>query len=340
MAMLVLSSERFAHHMTPPGHPERHQRAEALDAIARRWVSGGGALESPSPATREALGRVHDAGYLDRLETLRGRAAMLDDDTFTSPESVEVAGLAAGGAIAAVDHALDGGGPAIALVRPPGHHADRSRAMGFCLYNNVAVAAAHALARGARRVAVVDIDVHHGNGTQSIFYDDPRVLYVSVHQYPFYPGTGAADDVGAGAGAGFTVNVPLAAGAGDADYRLAQETVVTPVVDAFCPDLVLVSAGFDAHGRDPLGGMRVTTEGYAALVGRLKAVADARSGGRLAVVTEGGYDLPALAACTQAAIDVLAGRAVAPPGPGGTPDRAREALSAVREAQRPFWPGL
>jgi len=166
------------------------------------------------------------------------------------------------------------------------------------------------------------------------------VLYVSVHQYPFYPGTGAADDVGAGAGAGFTVNVPLAAGAGDADYRLAQEAVVTPVVDAFCPDLVLVSAGFDAHGRDPLGGMRVTTEGYAAVVGRLKAVADVRSGGRLAVVTEGGYDLPALAACTQATIDVLAGVAVAPPGPGGTSDRAREALAAVREAQGPFWPGL
>ena len=340
MAVLVLSSERFAHHMTPPGHPERYQRAEALDTVARRWASGGGALEPPPPATREALARVHDAWYLDRLDGLRGRAAMLDEDTFTSPESVEVALLAAGAAVAAVDHTLDEGGPAIALVRPPGHHAGRGRAMGFCLYNNVAVAAAHALARGVGRVAVVDIDVHHGNGTQAMFYDDPRVLYVSVHQYPFYPGTGAAGEVGTGDGAGFTVNVPLAAGAGDADYLLAQATVMTPILEAFAPDLVLVSAGFDAHASDPLGGMRMTTEGYAALVGHLKAVADARSDGRLAVVTEGGYDLSALAACAQATIDVLAGKAVAPPGPDASPDRAREALAAVLEAQRAFWPGL
>jgi len=340
MPVLVLSSDRFAHHMTPPGHPERYQRAEAFDAIARQWAAGGGAVEPPPPATREALARVHDAGYLDRLEGLRGRAAMLDEDTFTSPETVEVAGLAAGAAVAATDHALDDGGPAIALVRPPGHHAERDRAMGFCLYNNVAVAAAHALARGAGRVAVVDIDVHHGNGTQAIFYDDPRVLFVSLHQSPFYPGTGAAEEVGAGAGAGFTVNVPLAAGAGDADYLLAQATVVTPVVDAFGPDLVLVSAGFDAHGSDPLGGMRVTTGGYAALVGQLKAIADARAGGRLAVVTEGGYDLSALAACAQATLDVLAGATVAPPGPDGSPDRARAALAAVLDAQRPFWRGL
>ena len=340
MPVLVLSSERFAEHMTPPGHPERYQRADALDAVARRWASGGGALREPGPAAREALERVHKAGYLDRIEGLRGRAVMLDEDTFTSPESVDVARLAAGAAVAAADHALDGGGPAIALVRPPGHHAERGRAMGFCLYNNVAVAAAHALSRGARRVGVVDIDVHHGNGTQRIFYDDPRVLYVSLHQFPFYPGTGAADEVGEGAGAGFTLNVPLAAGAGTADYLLAQDRVVTPVLDAFDPDLLLVSAGFDAHACDPLGGMRVTTEGYAALVGRLKAVADARCGGRLAVVTEGGYDLPALAACTQATIEVLAGAAVQPPGPDGSTDRAREALGSVLEAQRPFWPGL
>src|SRR5207302_244082 len=156
--------------------------------------------------------------------------------------------------------------PAFALVRPPGHHAERNRAMGFCLYNNIAVAAAHAIARGLDRVAVVDIDVHHGNGTQWMFYDDPHVLYVSSHQYPFYPGTGAADEVGTGAGEGFTVNVPLEAGATDADYEVVYHEAVVPVLEEFSPQLVLVSAGFDAHERDPLGAMRLTTAGYAAVV--------------------------------------------------------------------------
>ncbi len=162
---------------------------------------------------------------------------------------------------------------AFALVRPPGHHAERDRAMGFCLYNNVAVAAAHALARGLSRVAIVDIDVHHGNGTQWIFYDDPRVLYVSTHQFPFYPGTGAADEVGHGAGAGFTVNVPLEAGATDADYALVYEAIVGPVLAQFDPELVIVSAGFDAHEQDPLASMRVSTAGYAGSCAALRAVA-------------------------------------------------------------------
>lgn len=341
MPLLVLASERFAEHMTPPGHPERHQRAEVMDAVARAWAAGGGALEAPAPASRSELARAHDEGYLDRIERLRGRSTMLDADTFTSPETVDVAQLAAGAAVRAAEHALNGRGPAFALVRPPGHHAERERAMGFCVYNNVAVAAAHALHLGASRVAIVDFDVHHGNGTQWIFYEDPRVLYVSLHQYPFYPGTGAADELGRGAGAGFTINVPLAAGADDADYLLVQASLVTPVVDAFGPDLLLVSAGFDAHADDPLGGMRVTTAGYAALVRHLRAVADARCEGRLAFVTEGGYDLAALAACSQATLDLLSREAEPPPLPGGEPaTRARTALGAVLEAQRPFWPGL
>src|SRR6185295_15587139 len=158
-------------------------------------------------------------------EAVDGRAAMLDPDTFTSPESVEIARLAAGAAVQAAEHALDAGETAFALVRPPGHHAERDRAMGFCLFNNVAVAAAAAIARGLARVAVVDIDVHHGNGTQWMFYSDPKVLYVSTHQFPFYPGTGAADETGSGAGKGFTANLPLAAGATDADYAAAYRNV-------------------------------------------------------------------------------------------------------------------
>ena len=203
----------------------------------------------------------------------------------------------------AAEHALERGEPAFALVRPPGHHAERDRAMGFCLYNNVAVAAAHALARGVDRVAVVDIDVHHGNGTQAIFYDNARVLYVSTHQFPFYPGTGAADEIGSGAGAGFTVNVPLEMGATDADYDLVYRTVVVPVIQQFSPQLVLVSAGFDAHERDPLASMRVTTAGYAAI---MRQVMRAAGQTPVAFVTEGGYDLRALAECLDGSFAVIA----------------------------------
>jgi acetoin utilization deacetylase AcuC-like enzyme len=251
--------------------------------------------------------------------------------------------LAAGAAIQAVDHALDRAAAAFALVRPPGHHAERDRAMGFCLYNNVAVAAAHALARGLDRVAVVDIDVHHGNGTQWMFYDDPRVLYVSSHQFPFYPGTGAADEVGRGAGAGFTVNVPLEAGATDADYDLVYRTAIVPAVERFSPQLLLISAGFDAHARDPLASMRVSTVGYAAVVRQLKQAAP---DGSIALVTEGGYELTALAACLEAAFAVLDGSAIQDPAEAAadraeaSTTRGERALVQVRAAQAPFSRGL
>ncbi len=340
MPLLIVTSARFAEHMTPPGHPERYQRAEALEAVALSWKARGGEVAEPSPAARAALERVHAGRYLDALDALRGRSAMLDADTFTSPESLDVAALAAGAAIAAADHALDGRGPAIAFVRPPGHHAGPDRAMGFCLYNNVAVAAAHARARGAGRVAIVDIDVHHGNGTQAIFYGDPDVLYVSLHQFPFYPGTGAADEVGEGAGAGFTVNVPLEAGATDADYLRVHGEVVAPVLESFRPELLLVSAGYDAHENDPLGGMRVTTAGYGMLLRRLRDAAEATCGGRLAVVTEGGYDLDALAACGQGTVDALDSGPVPVAAAPGDTARAEAALAGVRRAQRPYWPAL
>lgn len=341
MAVLVFSSERFGEHMTPPGHPERYQRAQVMDAVAAAWRAGGGEVAAPEPAAREALERVHDRHYLDRIAGLRGRSTMLDADTFTSPETHDVALLAAGAALGAVEHAMAGRGSAVAFVRPPGHHAGRDRAMGFCLYNNVAVAAAHALANGAARVAIVDIDVHHGNGTQDIFYEDPRVLYVSTHQHPFYPGTGLADEVGRGAGTGFTVNVPMAAGATDADYLLAQHAVIDVVLDAFAPDLLLVSAGFDAHDSDPLGGMRVSTQGYVAVMQQLRALADRRCGGRAVFITEGGYDLEALAACCSGLLDMLAAPATAVPAPSGAPThRAHRALIDVLAAQKPHWPGL
>jgi acetoin utilization deacetylase AcuC-like enzyme len=337
--MILVTSPRFGAHVTPPGHPESLERAEVFDRVAERFSAGGGRTIEPREATRAELARVHGEAYLDRLEALSGQAAMLDEDTFTSPESIEAAQLAAGAAIVAVDHALDEREASFALVRPPGHHAERDQAMGFCFYNNAAVGAAHALSRGLSRVALVDIDVHHGNGSQWMFYDDPRVLYVSSHQFPFYPGTGAADEVGHGDGAGFTVNVPLEAGATDADYSLAYGSIVRPVLAQFAPELVIVSAGFDAHERDPLASMRVSTEGYAGILRGLQAW----SGGTpLAVLTEGGYDLTALEACLDATCAVLAERSPSVLGldVSGPAPRGERALAAVRAAQSPYWRGL
>ncbi len=297
--MLFIASERFEEHTTPPGHPERPERARVFSEVASRWKEKGVRVIEPRSATREELARVHDSAYINAITATAGRAVMLDPDTFTSPESYDIALLAAGAAVQAMEHALETRKPAFALVRPPGHHAERDRAMGFCLFNNVAVAAAAAIARGLSRVAVVDIDVHHGNGTQWMFYDDPRVLYVSTHQFPFYPGTGAADEVGRGPGKGYTMNVPLAAGATDAVYDRAYKTIVGRL-DEFAPELLLVSAGYDAHADDPLASMRVTTEGYAAIVAHLKTVADRHC--PIAFVTEGGYDLDALGACLDATV--------------------------------------
>jgi acetoin utilization deacetylase AcuC-like enzyme len=331
--MLLISSPRFEEHVTPPGHPERMERAYVFNTAAQRWMVRGGAAEPPRPATRAELERVHAPDYLDTIERSAGRPMMLDADTYTSPESVEIAALAAGAAVQAAEHAIASGDPAFALIRPPGHHAERDRAMGFCIFNNIAVAAAHAMSRGFERIAIVDIDVHHGNGTQWMFYDEPRVLYMSTHQYPFYPGTGAADETGNGDGEGFTVNVPLEMGATDADYALVYRRAIVPILAEYSPQLVLVSAGYDAHERDPLASMRVTTAGYAGIVRQLVIAA---AGTPLALVTEGGYDLGALAECLDASIAAVEG--VEPePFREASSSRGERALEAVRAAQAPFW---
>jgi acetoin utilization deacetylase AcuC-like enzyme len=337
----VIATERFTEHLTPPGHPESPERAQVMTAVAAEFRKRGGEVVPPASASREALARVHGDAYLDRIAALAGRATALDPDTFTSPATYEVALAAAGATIDAVERVRAGHRVrSLALVRPPGHHAERSRAMGFCFYNNVAVAAAHARAHGAARVAIVDYDVHHGNGTQHMFEADPTVLYVSTHQYPYYPGTGALDEVGRDAGEGFTVNLALEAGAADEDYRLAFAEVVLPVLRQFKPDLVLISAGFDAHERDPLGGMRLTTPAFAAMTAELRRVADDCCGGRIAAVVEGGYDLPAFGDSIRATIAALSPDAApAPMWPASSvkPTRAARTIGELRKNLRRFW---
>jgi acetoin utilization deacetylase AcuC-like enzyme len=320
--------------------PERPERAEVMEVVAKRWHARGVEVVAPPAATPEQLARVHDADYLHLIAATAGRAVALDPDTFTSPESHEVALLAAGAAVAAVDRVMGSTHhAAMALVRPPGHHAERNRAMGFCLYNSIAVGAAHARAHGVAKVAIVDYDVHHGNGTQHTFEADPHVLYISTHQFPYYPGTGAADEVGRGAGKGFTVNLPLEVGSVDEDYETAFREVVVPVLRQFKPDLLMISAGFDAHERDPLAGMRVSTASFAAMTQELRKVADECCRGRVVAVVEGGYDLQALAACLDAAIDALGVRTPAPKWPvsGIQSTRGRQAVAGARRALSSYW---
>jgi acetoin utilization deacetylase AcuC-like enzyme len=311
-----------------------------MQVVASEFRRRGGRVIEPRPATEDELAGIHDRGYIRLIRETAGHAVALDPDTFTSPDSYEVALLAAGAVLVAVEHVLDAGpgSRAFAMQRPPGHHAEASRAMGFCLFNNVAIGAAKARRRDLSRVAVVDLDVHHGNGTQWSFYDDPSVLVISSHQYPYYPGTGSADQTGSGAGVGFTVNFPLEAGATDADYERVYQSV-EGVLLQFRPELILVSMGFDAHRDDPLGGMRLTTGQFMRLTARIAAVADRCCNGRLVAAVEGGYDLEALAASLRGVIDVL-DRPMALddlPVPTGDSRRGEAAIRAARAHLGQFW---
>ena len=276
-----------------------------FDAVAAAYVKHGNVLHSARAATDEELARVHTRGHIALIDGTAGRAAMLDGDTFASPESAEIARLAAGAAVDAARLAFNRGEPALVLARPPGHHALANTPMGFCLYNSIAVAAAALRADGRSRVAIVDFDVHHGNGTQAMFYADPNVFYASTHQYPFYPGTGAAEERGSGAGLGFTLNVPLAAGGRDDVFFRAYEEGILPAIEAFKPEALLVSAGFDAHERDPLGGMKMTSKGFERLMSLVHDTAGRTAAGREMWIVEGGYHLGALRECLDAAVDVL-----------------------------------
>jgi acetoin utilization deacetylase AcuC-like enzyme len=334
--------EIFVEHRAPSGHPERPARAEAVrDALIAAGIADRGVRVPARFATDEELARVHSAAFLDELvKVVPGHSGWIDPDTYYSPKSWDAARTAAGAACRLATDVLSGElSRAIAVVRPPGHHATRDRAMGFCLLNNVAVAAAAARAAGAARVAIVDWDVHHGNGTQDIFWADPNVLYLSVHQFPYYPGTGAPTEVGGKGAEGTTINVGLPSGAGDAEYVAVFDHVFAPALAKFKPDLLFISAGFDAFENDPLAGMRVTHAGFAALAQRLRAAADAHSAGRIIAVLEGGYDLDGLAGGMTGVLAALVDGK-----PAALPDRAplpvvggaRAAIDATLAAHAPF----
>jgi acetoin utilization deacetylase AcuC-like enzyme len=306
--------EAYLNHEMPAGHPERADRiSRLLNHEALYEKPGVVRMGTGRKATREELLLVHTAAHVDRIAATGGKPHVsFDPDTHTSKLSYETALLAVGGVLDIVDAVVRREvGRGFALVRPPGHHAEDDRAMGFCLFNNVAVAARYIIERhGLERVLVVDWDVHHGNGTQQIFYDDDRVLYVSLHQYPLYPATGAADETGVGRGEGFTINVPVPPGCGDDEYLSAMRTVVVPAAKKFEPQFVLVSAGFDAHRDDPLAAMRVTEAGFAAMTSLVLDIAARFCDGRMVAVLEGGYDLEALARSVDEVVRTMAGGAI------------------------------
>jgi acetoin utilization deacetylase AcuC-like enzyme len=333
MPTLISTDARMLDHDPGRGHPESPARLGALlDHLARRPVEGT-SLEAPRPATDAEIEAVHSPAYHARIRALAGATVQLDPDTSLSPGSYDAALLAAGAAVGAVEAVWSGRADnAFALVRPPGHHAEPARGMGFCLFNNAAIAAEAGRRLGAERVMILDWDVHHGNGTQHAFERRRDILYLSAHQSPFYPGTGAAREVGVGEGAGFTVNCALPAGQGDAEYGAVFHELFLPAGEAFRPELVIVSAGFDAHARDPLAEMRVSERGFAAMCASLQALARAHCGGKLVLILEGGYDLGALADSVRACLEVMVGRREEFPHGAGA--AARQAILSTQAALR------
>jgi len=335
-----LTDSKFLRHHTPDGHPERVERLDAMLRLASRGDEiGVRVLPAIRRASHDELARVHAREHIGRIVATAGRGfSTLDPDTFTSADSCDCALLAAGGALDLVDRVMareiDNG---LVAARPPGHHAERGRAMGFCLFNNVAVAAAHALEHHRlERVMIIDWDVHHGNGTQEIFWNDRRVLLVSLHQFPFYPGTGSFEEIGGNDARGMTINVPLPAGWGDAEWRAAFRRIVVPAADQFSPQFILLSAGFDAHADDPLGGMRVTEAGFMAMAHDVVGIASRHAAGKLVAVLEGGYDLAALERSVEAVLRVMSGAPVKHDEPI---DEGRFAAvhARVRAAHAGYW---
>ena len=342
----IVRHEKYKEHLAGYYHVESPKRLEVIYSMLDEGdMAGKFEVISPRPATDEELCWVHDKSHVKRIADTDGKPYVsLDPDTQTTSQSYQAARLAVGGLLTLVDKIYEGTVEnGFALVRPPGHHAERHRAMGFCLFNNIAYGALYAQkVRGAERVLIVDWDLHHGNATQHSFYDNPKVLFLSTHQYPHYPGSGALQEVGRGKGSGYTINVPLRSGYGDGDFYQIFKAILGPVTEGFKPDFILVSAGFDTYYQDPLGGMRVTPRGYAALTRILMELAHTHCSGKLALTLEGGYHLEGLRESVKAVLKELSGDSMLTDNELAslTATSPPSVIKEVIAVQKKFWPQL
>jgi acetoin utilization deacetylase AcuC-like enzyme len=345
-SLAIIQDDRYLEHNAGEGHPESPDRLRAIHDLIDKEFRGLPRIP-PRLATENELALVHSPSYIRTVAGTEGKPfSHLDADTGLSARSYEIARLAVGGLLEAVDSLLapdsepDSPNSVFAFVRPPGHHAEPARGMGFCLFNNIAIAAAYAKKKhGLQRVLIVDWDLHHGNGTQLAFYDDPRVLFFSSHQYPYYPGSGNYNEVGTGTGEGFTVNAPFPAGFGDAEYLAVYDAILRPIALEYRPELVLVSAGFDPYVQDPLGGMRVTGEGFGALAAIAQDIARRTCRGKVLITLEGGYHPQGLREGVRSVLNTLRGQAPHPAAP--VPSPASEAvIKKIRTIHRRYWKSL
>ncbi|MCI0454604.1 MAG: histone deacetylase [Candidatus Dadabacteria bacterium] len=337
----IILDKLYFDHDNGMGHPESQERLFAIVDM----LKATGLLEEliriqPRDAEKDEITLVHEPKYFDLIQSTRGKIRVfLDPDTSTCPVSFQAAVRAVGGMLAAIDGVLKGEVDiAFPLVRPPGHHAERDRAMGFCLFNNVAVGAAYAVKTyGIKRILIVDWDLHHGNGTQNMFYDSSKILYFSTHQYPYYPGTGSINEIGIEKGLGHTVNVPLHPGMGDKDYIKIFFEILKPVIEQYKPELILVSAGFDTYFADPLGGMKITPQGFAQMTRFLKEMTQIHCDGKLILILEGGYNLEGLWESTKAVIEELLEKNKTNYGDLNAETKADPMIEKVKRAQSDFW---
>ena len=326
----IVKDVRYLRHETAVFHPESPKRLEAIyKMLDNSEMAGKFHAIEPTYATHEDIGMIHKQAYIELVAKTAGKGhSYLDPDTETSPESYDAAKLAVGGVCNAIDSVVEGESHnAFAFIRPPGHHAETDRAAGFCIFNKIAIGALHAIKKyGMNRILIIDWDLHHGNGTQHSFYDDPRVLYFSTHQYPYYPGSGSVKEIGRGKGLGYTINVPLRTGPGDAEFLKIYRAILKPVALDYKPDLVLLSAGFDIYYQDPLGGMNVSPAGFANLIRVLLDIADECCNGKLVAVLEGGYDLMGLTRSAKKVLNEMCGET----------NQSQKDLDSVEERAEPY----